>query len=82
MVVLVVRVTPHTLKNQHIQLYSTLTNNPYALLDDFQFDSLGKISFTLSMQNVTTVWVGFKEVVVYENAFHLFRIAEQGKISE
>lgn len=41
-VVLVVRVTPHTLKNQHIQLYSTLTNNPYALLDDFQFDSLGK----------------------------------------
>lgn len=55
---------------------------PLCTFRRFSISLSRKISFTLSMQNVTTVWVDFKEVVVYENAFHLFRIAEQGKISE
>lgn len=62
----------HTIKiNPHIYK-TTLTFNPYALLDDFEFPSREK-SFSLSFNLLVCV--------VYENAFHLFRIVEQGKIS-
>jgi hypothetical protein len=58
---------------------------PDALLDDFPFHSRGKL-FSLSRctflrLHVCVCALGVSMLVVYEIAFHLFRIAEHGKIS-